>query len=102
MTLRIHGSTGISGVDGSASAPAVKGTDTDTGIFFGNNTASIAAAGNERVVVGANGLDLNGNFVTNVVAMAANDIDLAPKAPGMHTWCHTVRFMIAASSLARA
>jgi len=75
MPLRIHGSNGISGLDGTASAPAVKGTDTDTGLFFGNNTASIAAGGNERVVVDANGLDLNGNFVTNVVAMAADDID---------------------------
>lgn len=88
MPLRIHGSNGISGVDGTASAPAVKGTDTDTGLFFGNNTASIAAAGTQRLlvdssgvdlngklVVDTNGLNINGNFVSNVVAMTADDID---------------------------
>lgn len=75
MPLRIHGSNGISGVDGTASAPAVKGTDTDTGLFFGNNTASIAAAGTQRLLVNSSGVDLNGNFASNVVAMAANDID---------------------------
>jgi len=34
MTITINGTTGIAGVDGSASTPAVQGTDTNTGIFF--------------------------------------------------------------------
>jgi len=35
MPITISGSTGIAGVDGSASTPAVQGTDTNTGIYFG-------------------------------------------------------------------
>jgi len=34
MAVTINGTTGIAGVDGSASTPAVQGTDTNTGIFF--------------------------------------------------------------------
>jgi len=34
MSVTINGTTGIAGVDGSASTPAVQGTDTNTGIFF--------------------------------------------------------------------
>ena len=32
MALNINGTTGISGVDGSVSAPALTGTDSNTGI----------------------------------------------------------------------
>jgi hypothetical protein len=34
MTLYLNGTTGISGVDGSAGTPALQGTDTNTGISF--------------------------------------------------------------------
>ena len=34
MAITINGTTGIAGVDGSASTPAVQGADTNTGIFF--------------------------------------------------------------------
>ena len=34
MAITINGTTGIAGVDGSASTPAVQGTDTNTGIFY--------------------------------------------------------------------
>lgn len=92
MTLSIDGSAGISGVDGTASAPAIKGTDADTGLFFGTNTAAIATAGSERLSVAANGsvvasgklgigstpttdLDVNGNCASNAVAVSGYDID---------------------------
>ena len=46
MALNINGTTGISGVDGSASAPALKGTDSNTGIFrSGSGLVSITANG---------------------------------------------------------
>ena len=41
MALNINGTTGISGVDGSASAPALAGTDSNTGINFGSDTVNI-------------------------------------------------------------
>lgn len=34
MPVIINGSTGISGVDGSAASPAIEGSDTNTGMFF--------------------------------------------------------------------
>jgi len=51
MTITINGTTGIAGVDGSASTPAVQGTDTNTGVFFGTDTVTIATGGTAAVTV---------------------------------------------------
>jgi hypothetical protein len=51
MTITINGTTGIAGVDGSASTPAVQGTDTNTGIFFGTDTVTISTGGTAAVTV---------------------------------------------------
>jgi len=56
MAITINGSTGISGVDGSASAPALQGADTNTGIFFpAADTVSIATGGTGRAQVDGSG-----------------------------------------------
>ena len=55
MALNINGTTGISGVDGSASAPAVTGTDSNTGINFGTDTVNINTGGTTRVTVDSSG-----------------------------------------------
>jgi hypothetical protein len=55
MSVSINGTTGISGVNGSAATPAIQGGDADTGIFFGTNTASISTGGTSRIHVDANG-----------------------------------------------
>jgi hypothetical protein len=55
MSVVINGSTGISGVDGSAGTPALQGGDPDTGIFYGTNTVSIATNGVTAVTVDASG-----------------------------------------------
>ena len=47
MTITINGTTGIAGVDGSASTPAVQGTDTNTGIYFGSDTISFTEGGTQ-------------------------------------------------------
>jgi hypothetical protein len=51
MTITINGTTGIAGVDGSASTPAVQGTDTNTGVFFGTDTVTISTGGTAAVTV---------------------------------------------------
>jgi hypothetical protein len=51
MSVIINGTTGISGVDGSASTPAVQGADTNTGVFFGTDTVTIATGGTAAVTV---------------------------------------------------
>ena len=55
MALNINGTTGISGVDGSASAPALTGTDSNTGINFGSDTVNINTGGTSKVEVQSNG-----------------------------------------------
>ena len=55
MALNINGTTGISGVDGSASAPALTGTDSNTGINFGTDTVNINTNGTTRATVDSSG-----------------------------------------------
>jgi len=61
MPVVINGSTGISGVDGSAGTPAVQGSDTNTGIYFpGADRIGFAEGG---VQVGE--FDASSNFLFN-------------------------------------
>ena len=55
MALNINGTTGISGVDGSASAPAITGTDSNTGINFASDTVNINTGGSTRATVDSSG-----------------------------------------------
>jgi hypothetical protein len=56
MTITINGTTGIAGVDGSASTPAVQGTDTNTGIFFpAADTIAFAEGGAEAMRIDSDG-----------------------------------------------
>ena len=56
MTIIISGSTGISGVDGTVSSPALQGADTDTGVFYpAANQVAIATGGVQRLLVDATG-----------------------------------------------
>tara|TARA_R100001443_G_scaffold1703_2_gene6027 strand:- start:562 stop:1212 length:651 start_codon:yes stop_codon:yes gene_type:complete len=57
MALNINGTTGISGVDGSVSAPAVTGTDSNTGITFPSaDTIKFATGGVERMSISNSGV----------------------------------------------
>jgi len=55
MALNINGTTGISGVDGSASAPALQGTDSNTGINFASDTVNINTGGTTRATIDSSG-----------------------------------------------
>lgn len=102
MAITIDGTNGISGVDGSNSTPAIKGADSDTGLSFGSDTASLSTAGVQRISVNSTGsvditgsvslsntnltsdgklgikttptsdLDVNGNYTSNIVAVGSN------------------------------
>ena len=48
MALNINGTTGISGVDGSASAASIAGTDANTGLSFASDTVNINTGGVTR------------------------------------------------------
>ena len=61
MAVVIDGTTGISGVDGSAGIPAVQGTDTNTGIYYSAaDTVDVATGGVQR-----GQFDSSGNFKFN-------------------------------------
>ena len=55
MPISINGSSGISGVDGSAATPALQGSDSNTGISFGTDTVSINTGGTARATVDSSG-----------------------------------------------
>lgn len=56
MPVIINGSTGVSGVDGTAGTPSVQGTDTNTGMFFpAADTIAFAEGGTEAMRIDSNG-----------------------------------------------
>jgi hypothetical protein len=55
MSLILDGTTGLSDVDGTAAAPAIRGTDANTGVFFGTDVVGVSTGGSERVRVDASG-----------------------------------------------
>ncbi len=55
MALNINGTTGISGIDGSASAPVLAGNDSNTGISFGSDIVNINTGGVTRATLESNG-----------------------------------------------
>ena len=66
MPVTISGSTGISGVDGSAGTPALIGSDADTGIFLaaGQVSASVnGTAGNVPLVSGTSQASTSGTSI---------------------------------------
>jgi len=60
MALNINGTTGISGVDGSASAASIAGTDANTGLSFASDTVNINTGGSTRATVDSSGRVLIG------------------------------------------
>ena len=55
MAIQIDGDSGISGVNGSATTPALQGTDSNTGIVFGTDTVQVATGGSARATVDSSG-----------------------------------------------
>jgi hypothetical protein len=56
MTIIINGDTGISGVSGTASAPAFVGGDADSGVYFSaNNRIDFSTAGTARATITSGG-----------------------------------------------
>ena len=79
MAITISGTTGVAGVDGSASAPATTGTDSNSGVSYGADEVKISTGGSERLrlasagqlgVAGAN-YGTDGQVLTSTGASSA-------------------------------
>ena len=67
MALNINGTTGISGVDGSNSSPAIQGSDSNTGLSFASDTVNINTGGTTRATIDSAGaLDVPSDFPIKV------------------------------------
>jgi len=65
MSLILSGTDGLSDVDGSASTPAIRGTDTNTGIFFpAADTIAFSEGGAESMRIDSSGNLLVGTNAT--------------------------------------
>ena len=87
MAVIINGTTGISGVDGSAGTPALQGTDTNTGITYpASNVIGFSADGVERLRVTTSGLQYNGStsgsITLTATATAGSNTLTLPAATG--------------------
>ena len=60
MAITLNGSSGISGVNGSATTPALQGADSNTGIVFGTDTVQVSTGGSTRATVDSSGRVLIG------------------------------------------
>ena len=79
MAITINGTTGIAGVDGSASTPAVQGTDTNTGIFFpAADTIAFTEGGTESMRIDSDGnVGIGATSLSNKLTVNGNQVLLA-------------------------
>ena len=80
MAITLNGTTGITDVNGTAAAPAITGTDTDSGMYFGTNTVGLSVNGANAFTADAttdifytNGtekarIDTSGNFLVGTTS----------------------------------
>jgi len=72
MALTLNGTTGLSGIAGSAGTPALQGNnDTNTGYFFATDTLGLSTAGSERLRIDSSGRLLVGHTSPTSVGVGA-------------------------------
>jgi hypothetical protein len=66
MSITINGTTGVSGVNGTAATPAVQGGDTDTGLYFpAANQVAVALGGVQKAIMNADETTFKTRFVVD-------------------------------------
>jgi hypothetical protein len=102
MPIIISGSTGISGVDGTVSSPAIQGADTNTGVFYpAADQVAIATGGVQRLLVDASGIVTTGVGAlyplvsgTAVASTSGTSIDFT----GIPSWVKRITIMLSGVS----
>lgn len=75
MSLILSGSDGVSDIDGSASTPAIRGTDANTGIFFpAADTIAFAEGGAEAMRINSSAQVLVGTTTARGVAASGSAV----------------------------
>jgi hypothetical protein len=76
MPVTINGTTGISGVDGSAGTPSIRGTDADSGVFYtSTGNVAISTGGTTRVLVDTTGqVTVSGSITLNGTALGSDPV----------------------------
>jgi hypothetical protein len=83
MSLILSGSDGLSDVDGSAATPAIRGTDTNTGIFFpAADTIAFSEGGTEAMRIDGSGNLLVGSTVSNGAKLVVTTSIASPASSG--------------------
>lgn len=79
MPITLNGTTGIAGVDGSASTPAVQGSDTNTGVFYpAADTVAIGTGGSERLRIDGQG-DVMAGTTDSIVGFSSNTTGISAR-----------------------
>jgi hypothetical protein len=76
MALILDGTNGLSDVDGSAATPAIRGSDANTGIFFGTDIVGVSTGGSERVRIDSSGNLLVGTTTSQSTAGEAVGVEI--------------------------
>ena len=74
MPIRISGSTGISGLDGSATTPVLQGASANSGIYYSGNTVFVSTSGTNAMTIGPTG---NVAFANSSVSIGGQTISSA-------------------------
>ena len=79
MALTLNGSTGISGIAGSAGTPALQGNnDTNTGYFFGTDILGLSTGGTSRLYITSDGkIGINTTSPANALDVQAGTTNTA-------------------------
>ena len=86
MAITISGTTGVAGVDGSASAPATAGTDSNSGIFYGADVIKFSTGGTERMSITNSGVTGAGVFSSYASICDQKSSGTAGGAASTSTW----------------
>ena len=105
MAIVLDGTNGLSDVDGSAATPAIRGSDANTGVFFGSDVVGLSTGGSERVRVGPTGqIGLGGeNYGSSGQVLTSGGAGAAPSWQTISTTPTTAQVLTAtagASALA--
>ena len=76
MAITLDGTTGISSVDASASSPSVRGSDANTGVFYGADAIKFSTGGTQRAVIDNNGLSSAGHILQVVSMVTTTEDDI--------------------------